>query len=106
MSEICFNRDECLFLIYIICNFDIFTTVIQDCRQNGKKILFIGDILQFFLKKIITFLLLDVSTSLSMYHASGLFIIKDILDIYTQQKQNNECMLITTCLQSKTADVI
>ena len=30
-----------------------------------------------------------------MYHASELFIIKDVLDIYTQQKQNNECMLST-----------
>ena len=44
-------------------------------------------------------------TSLRMYHASELFIIKDVLDIYTQQKQNNECMLSTTCLESKAADV-
>ena len=28
-----------------------------------------------------------------MYHASELFIIKVALDIYTQQNQNNECML-------------
>ena len=31
-----------------------------------------------------------------MYHASELFIIEDLLDIYTPQKQNNECMLSTT----------
>ena len=30
-----------------------------------------------------------------MYHASELFIIKDVLDIYIQQKRNNECMLST-----------
>ena len=35
---------------------------------------------------------------------SELFIIKDILEIYTQQKQNNECMFITTCLESRAAD--
>ena len=40
-----------------------------------------------------------------MYTASELFIIKDILEIYTQQKQNNECMFITTCLESRAADV-
>ena len=40
-----------------------------------------------------------------MYHASELFIIKDVLDKYTQQKQNNECMLSTTGLKSKPADV-
>ena len=28
-----------------------------------------------------------------------------ILDIYTQKKQSNECMLSTTCLESKAADV-
>ena len=39
-----------------------------------------------------------------MYNASELFIIKDVLEIYTQQKQNNECMFITTCLESKAAD--
>ena len=44
-------------------------------------------------------------TSLSMYHASELFIIKDVLDIYTQQIQNNKCMLNTTCLESKAAGV-
>ena len=32
-----------------------------------------------------------------MYNPSALFIIKDVLDIYTQQKQNNECILSTTC---------
>ena len=26
------------------------------------------------------------------------------MEIYTQQKQNNECMFITTCLESRTAD--
>ena len=40
-----------------------------------------------------------------MHTASELFIIKDILEIYTQQKQNNECMFITTCLESRAADV-
>ena len=40
-----------------------------------------------------------------MYHASELFIITDVLDIYSQQKQNTECMLSTTCLESKAADV-
>ena len=39
-----------------------------------------------------------------MYNASELFIIKDVLEIYTQQKQNNECMFITTCLESRAAD--
>ena len=27
MSEICFNCNECLFIIYIVCNFEIFSTV-------------------------------------------------------------------------------
>ena len=39
-----------------------------------------------------------------MYNASELFIIKDVLEIYTQQKQNNEGMFITTCLKSRAAD--
>ena len=39
-----------------------------------------------------------------MYNASELFIIKDVLEIYTQQKQNNECMFFTTCFESKAAD--
>ena len=39
-----------------------------------------------------------------LYHASELFIIKDVLEIYTQQKQNNERMFITTCLESRAAD--
>ena len=39
-----------------------------------------------------------------MYNASELFIIKDVLEIYTQHKQNNECMFITTCLESRVAD--
>ena len=39
-----------------------------------------------------------------MYNASELFIFKDVLEIYTQQKQNNECMFITTCLKSRAAD--
>ena len=39
-----------------------------------------------------------------MYNASELFIIKDVLEIYTQQNQNNDCMFITTCLESRTAD--
>ena len=39
-----------------------------------------------------------------MYNASELFIIKDVLEIYTQQKQNNECMFTTTCLESRAAD--
>ena len=34
-----------------------------------------------------------------MYNASELFIIKDVLEIY-----NNECMFITTCLESRAAD--
>ena len=38
-----------------------------------------------------------------MYNASELFIIKDVLEIYTQQKQNNECMFFTTCLESRAA---
>ena len=40
-----------------------------------------------------------------MYHASKLFKNKDVLDIYTQQKQNNECVLSTTGLESKAAYV-
>ena len=51
------------------------------------------------------FAIMRFFTSLRMYHASKLFIIKDVLDIYTQQKQNNECMLSTTCLEPETADV-
>ena len=39
-----------------------------------------------------------------MYNSSELFIIKYVLEIYTQQKQNNECMFITTCLESRAAD--
>ena len=39
-----------------------------------------------------------------MYNASELFIINDVLEIYTQQKQNNECMFITTYLESRAAD--
>ena len=39
-----------------------------------------------------------------MYNASELFIIKDVLEIYTQQKQNNDCMFITTCLESRAVD--
>ena len=39
-----------------------------------------------------------------MYNASELFIIKDLLEIYTQQTKNNECMFITTCLESRAAD--
>ena len=39
-----------------------------------------------------------------MYNASELFIIKDVLKIYIQQKQNNQCMFITTCLESRAAD--
>ena len=39
-----------------------------------------------------------------MYNASELFIIKDVLEIYTQQKQNNESMFITTSLESRAAD--
>ena len=37
-----------------------------------------------------------------MYNASELFIINDVLEIYTQL--NNECMFITTCLESRAAD--
>ena len=29
-----------------------------------------------------------------MYHASELFIIKDVLDIYTQQKKMNACYVL------------
>ena len=29
-----------------------------------------------------------------MYNASELFIIKDVFEIYTQLKQNNECMFL------------
>ena len=39
-----------------------------------------------------------------MYNASELFIIKDVSEIYIQQKQNNKCMFITTCLESRAAD--
>ena len=59
----------------------------------------------FFLNNYNIFASMRFQTSLRMYHASELFIIKDVLDIYTQQKQNNECMLSTTCLESKAADV-
>ena len=44
-------------------------------------------------------------TSLArMYDASELFIIKDILEIYTEKNNNNECMFITTCLESRAED--
>ena len=42
-----------------------------------------------------------------MYNTSELYIINDVftvLEIYTQQKQNNECMFIATCLESRAAD--
>ena len=39
-----------------------------------------------------------------MYNANERFIIKDVLEINTQQKQNNECMFITTCFESRAAD--
>ena len=38
------------------------------------------------------------------HHASELFIIKDVLEIYTQQNQSNERMFIATCLESRAAD--
>ena len=41
----------------------------------------------FFLKKSSHFYYFVFSTSLRMYHASELFIIKDVLDIYTQQQK-------------------
>ena len=34
-----------------------------------------------------------------------IIIIKDLMDIYAKQKQNNECMLSTTCLESKAGDI-
>ena len=39
-----------------------------------------------------------------LHHASELFKIKDVLEIYTQQKQSKEFMFITTCLESMAAD--
>ena len=39
-----------------------------------------------------------------MYNASELFIIRDLLNLYNQQKQTNGCMFITTCLESRAAD--
>ena len=39
-----------------------------------------------------------------MYNASELFIIKDVLETYIQQKQIIKCMSITTCLESRAAD--
>ena len=70
------------------------------------EIPFIGDNLQgIFSKKISHFCYYAFWTSLRMYHANELFIIKDVLDKYTQQKQNNENMLSTTCLESKATDV-
>ena len=56
-------------------------------------------------KYIYPFMLLAFSTSLRMYPASELVLIKDVLEIYTQQKQN-ECMLSTTCLESKGQQVL
>ena len=51
MSESCFNCNECLFSIYIICNFEIFSTVNSAWHSRWLpkwEILFIGDILQLF----------------------------------------------------------
>ena len=39
-----------------------------------------------------------------LYHASELFKIMDVLEIYTQQKQSNECMFITTHLEPRAVD--
>ena len=77
---------------------------IQDGRLNEKKLRLLM-IAGFYPKGSSHFCYYAFSTSLRMYHASELFIIKDALDIYTQQKQNNEGMLSTSCLLSKAADV-
>ena len=89
MSEICFNCNECFFLIY---DFEIFLTV--DSHMAAKTAAKMENSIYwwyfavFFLKKSSHFYYFAFSTSLRMYHASELFIIKDVLDIYTQQKKS------------------
>ena len=85
--------------LYMIYNFEIFLTVDSSmaskmAAKNGKFYLLVI-FCSFFLKKSSHFYYFAFLTSLRMYHASELFIIKDVLDIYTQQK--NKCMLCTTC---------
>ena len=81
--------------LYIICNFEIFSNVNSMASKMAAKmiILFIGDILQLCLKKSSLFCYQSFLSSLTMYHSSELCIIKDVLDIYTQQKQKvmNAC---------------
>ena len=59
--------------IYIICNFEIFSTVNSSMASKLTAKFF----LQFFLNKYIHFCYKAFSTSLRMYHASELFIIKE-----------------------------
>ena len=104
MSEICFNCNECLFLIY---NFEILLTVDSSMASKitakMENSIYWWYFAVFFLKKSSHFYYFAFSTSLRMYHASELFIIKDVLDIYTLNKKN-KCMLCTTCHEWKAAD--
>ena len=91
--------------LYIIYNFEVFLTV--DSSMASKTAAKMENSINwwyfavFFSQKIITFYYFAFSTSLRMYHAIELFIIKDVLDIHTQQKK---CMLCTTCHEWKVAD--
>ena len=82
MKYVLFAMSVCF--LYIIYNFEIFSTV--DSSMASKmaakwKFLFIGYILHFFLKKSSHVCYCAFLTSLRMYHASDLFIIKAVLDI-------------------------
>ena len=59
--------------LYIICNFEIFSTVNSSMASKMAAKFF----MQFFLNKYIHFCYKVFSTSLRMYHANELFIIKD-----------------------------
>ena len=62
-----------MFVSYIKCNFEIFSTVNSSMASKMAAKFF----LQFFLNKYIHFCYEAFSTSLRMYHASELFIIKE-----------------------------
>ena len=78
--------------LYIIYNFEIFLTVDSSMASKMaakmENIYLLVVFCIFFLKKSSHFYYFAFSTSLRMYHASELFIIKDVLDIYTLQKKN------------------
>ena len=107
MSEICFNCNKCMFL-YKKCNFKIISTVnlsmASKMAAKMKNPIF-GDILQFSLK-IIAFLLLVVFYIIDDVSCQGTVHNQGRTGyIHSTKTKNNECMLGTTCLESKAADV-